>query len=95
MTKPMRLQIADAQESPVSGCTCYAHSYFECGCVDATWPETYTHAAAQELRLTHEEIEALRQAVAKLHAAKGRYHTQLAAAELFELCGLPAEKVKT
>jgi hypothetical protein len=33
-------------------------------------------------------------AVQKLHAAKGRYHTQLAAAELYELCGLPAESPK-
>jgi hypothetical protein len=34
------------------------------------------------------------QAIAKLHAAKGRYHTQIAACELFELCGLPAERPK-
>ena len=33
-------------------------------------------------------------AVHKLHAAKGRYHTQIAAAELYELCGLPAERPK-
>jgi hypothetical protein len=33
-------------------------------------------------------------AVQKLHAAKGRYHTQIAMCELFELCGLPAERPK-
>lgn len=33
-------------------------------------------------------------AVKRLHAAKGRYHTQLAACDLFELCGLPAERPK-
>ncbi len=33
-------------------------------------------------------------AVQKLHAAKGRYHTQIAVCELFELCGLPAERPK-
>lgn len=33
-------------------------------------------------------------AVKRLHAAKGRYHTQLAACNLFELCGLPAERPK-
>ncbi len=34
------------------------------------------------------------QAIATLHAAKGRYHTQIAICELFELCGLPAERPK-
>ena len=28
--------------------------------------------------------------IVKLNEAKGRYHTQLAVAELFEYCGLPA-----
>lgn len=34
-------------------------------------------------------IEKLEAAVKKLHTAKGRYHTHLAACDLFELCGLP------
>lgn len=33
-------------------------------------------------------------AVKKLHAAKGRYHTQLATCDLFELHGLPCERPK-
>lgn len=45
------------------------------------------HQAANALHRLH-------QAVAKLHAAKGRHHTQIAAAELFELCGLTAERPK-
>jgi hypothetical protein len=36
------------------------------------------------------EVEALRSAITKLHKAKGRYHTQLAVCDLFELCGLTA-----
>jgi hypothetical protein len=40
------------------------------------------------------ELEGVIKAVHKLHAARGRYHTQLAACDLFELCGLPAERPK-
>jgi hypothetical protein len=47
-------------------------------------------AAAAALRRQHAEIEALRAAITKLHKAKGRYHTQLAVCDLFELCGLTA-----
>ena len=36
----------------------------------------------------------LQTAVKRLHAARGRYHTQLAACDLFDLCGLPNEKPK-
>ncbi|MDD2730389.1 hypothetical protein [Malikia sp.] len=43
------------------------------------------------IRLQHEN-EQLRKAVAKLHAARGRHHTQLAACDLFDLCGLPNER---
>jgi hypothetical protein len=38
------------------------------------------------------EHEALRKAVIKLHAAKGRHHAQLAACDLFDLCGLKNER---
>lgn len=36
----------------------------------------------------------LQAAVKRLHAARGRYHTQLAACDLFDLCGLPNERPK-
>ena len=36
------------------------------------------------------ENEELRAAITKLHKAKGRYHTQIAVCDLFELCGLTA-----
>jgi hypothetical protein len=63
---------------------------------------------AAELRRLHEahewqytmagerlrRIEKLEAAVSKLHKSKGRYHTQLAACDLFELCGLTAERPK-
>ena len=38
------------------------------------------------------DLDALRAAIAKLHAAKGRYHTQLAACELFDAVGLKNER---
>lgn len=38
------------------------------------------------------EHEALRKAVTKLHAAKGRHHTQIAACDLYDLCGLKNER---
>lgn len=63
-------------------------------------------AAAAELRRLHaanvdcmawyeaikSDYEALRKAVVKLHAAKGRYHTQLAACDLYDLLGLKSER---
>lgn len=33
-------------------------------------------------------VRQLEDAVKALHSAKGRYHTQLAACDLFDLCGL-------
>lgn len=38
------------------------------------------------------EHEALRKAVVKLHAARGRYHTQIAACDLYDLLGLKNER---
>ena len=38
------------------------------------------------------EREKLRDAVKNLHAAKGRYHTQLALCDLFDLVGLKNER---
>ena len=40
----------------------------------------------------HAEIAAFRAAITKLHSAKGRYHTQLAACDLFDLVGLKNER---
>ena len=56
--------------------------------------ETMMLEAAIELRRLYAENEALRAAINKLHKAKGRYHTQLAVCDLFELCGLTAERPK-
>ena len=36
----------------------------------------------------------LRDAIKRLHAAKGRYHTQIAACDLFDLVGLKNERPK-
>ena len=36
----------------------------------------------------------VRDAVKRLHAAKGRYHTQIAACDLFDLVGLKNERPK-
>ena len=58
----------------------------------------YMMAANAEAELVDElrkENEALRSAIRKLHAAKGRYHTQLAACDLFDMVGLPNERPKT
>ena len=58
----------------------------------AEWSaSSHTHAIHDRDRL-QQENEQLRQAVARLHAAKGRYHTQLAACDLYDLCGLPSER---
>ena len=40
----------------------------------------------------HDDLMALRTAIKKLHAAKGRYHTQLAACDLYDLLGLKNER---
>ena len=64
--------------------------------------------AEDELRRLHAELEAtdrqvniltddlnrVYQSVKNLHAAKGRYHTQLAACDLFDLVGLLNERPK-
>ena len=54
------------------------------------------HAANVHCTAWYEAIkadyEALRKAVVKLHAAKGRYHTQLSACDLYDLLGLKSER---
>ena len=50
----------------------------------------------ESIKADHEKLkaehEALRKAVIKLHAAKGRYHTQIAACDLYDLCYLKNER---
>ena len=51
--------------------------------------------AAQEcIRTLLAERSKLRDSVKRLHAAKGRYHTQIAACDLFDLVGLKNERPK-
>lgn len=51
--------------------------------------------AAQEcIRTLLAERSKLRDAVKRLHAAKGRYHTQIAACDLFDLFDLKNERPK-
>ena len=47
-----------------------------------------------ELGKCSKENAALKKAITKLHTAKGRYHTQLAICDLFDLVGLPNERPK-
>ncbi len=47
------------------------------------------HEQYEELR---EELAALKNLVAKTQSAKGRYHSQIAWANLYEACGLPFAK---
>lgn len=51
------------------------------------WVRHEDHLAAIEAQAR--EIEALRAAVRKMHAAKGRHHNQLATCDLYDLVGLP------
>jgi hypothetical protein len=43
-------------------------------------------------RIRHQRINQLETAVNNLNKVRGRYNTQIAAAELFALCGLPSER---
>lgn len=55
--------------------------------------EVYHFAAAPHVVLALlDEVEQLRALIKKLHAAKGRYHTQLAACDLFDAVGLKNER---
>lgn len=49
-------------------------------------------ATAAELRRLHAQNDQLRKAVSRLHTARGRFHTQLAACDLFDLLGLKNER---
>ena len=66
----------------------------------ATWldsPESAQRLAgyqelAQRLNAVEQQRYALCDAIKKLHAAKGRYHTQIAACDLYDLCNLKNER---
>lgn len=58
---------------------------------DAIFSTSNPYCLATSGTLNHEltlEIEKLRVAISKFHAAKGRYHTQIAVCDLFESVGL-------
>lgn len=61
---------------------------------DCPEPSLVEKNAAAKLLSLDAENQQLRKAVAKLHAARGRYHTQLAACDLYDLVGLPNERPK-
>lgn len=86
--KPEALRLADALETGT-----YLLSVER----DTTAAElSRLHAANVDCMAWYEAIksdyEAMRKAVVKLHAAKGRYHTQIAACELYDLLGLENER---
>ena len=55
--------------------------------------EVYHFAAAPNIVLALlDDVEQLRALITKLHAAKGRYHSQVAMSALYDACGLPNEK---
>ena len=47
---------------------------------------------AAALEASEAEVGRLNQLITKLHTAKGRYHTQLAACDLFDAVGLKNER---
>lgn len=51
--------------------------------------------ASQRWLVDSAEMDVLVQAVRKLHAARGRHHTQQALCDLFDLVGLSSERPKT
>lgn len=53
---------------------------------------TWYEAIKSDYDKLEAEHEALRKAVVKLHAAKSRYHTQIAAFDLYDLCDLKNER---
>lgn len=60
---------------------------------DAFEQQTAGHQKTlDEWRIADQDVRRLRSAVYKLHAAKGRYHTQLAACDLYDLCDLKNER---
>lgn len=69
------------------------------GCTQATEAAAELRRLNDELskavklsRIRQRRITQLETAVSNLHKVRGRYNTQIAAAELFALCGLSAER---
>ncbi len=48
--------------------------------------------AVKLARIRQQRITQLETAISNLHKVRGRYNTQIAAAELFALCGLSTER---
>ena len=49
-------------------------------------------AVIEVMKELHDEVVALKRAVQRVHEAKGRYHSQLAMCDLYDLCGLKNER---
>ena len=85
MKQPEAIRLADALITPYTECNSEAAAELR-----------RLHAANMDCMAWYESIkadyEAMRKAVVKLHAAKGRYHTQLAACDLYDLLGLKNER---
>lgn len=54
-------------------------------------PTAPSKSLEAELASTKAHLEQVRLAVKAFYAASGRYHSQMAAARMFELVGLPSE----
>ena len=49
-------------------------------------------AVIEVMKELHDELQALKSAVKRVHEAKGRYHSQIAMCDLYDLCKLPNER---
>lgn len=49
-------------------------------------------AVIEVMKELSDELLAIKRAVKRVHEAKGRYHSQIAMCDLYELCGLANER---
>ena len=49
-------------------------------------------AVIEVMKELHDELWAIKSAVKSVHAARGRYHSQSAMCDLYEICKLPNER---
>jgi len=49
-------------------------------------------AVIEVMKELNDELQALKSAVKRVHEAKGRYHSQIAMCDLYDLCKLPNER---
>ena len=49
-------------------------------------------AVIEVMKELHEELRAIKSAVKRTHESKGRYHSQIAMCDLYDLCGLKNER---